>query len=36
VDDHQIVDIGSHTELLHRCAKYQDLIKRQSLLNGGS
>lgn len=32
VDDHQIVDVGSHTELLNRCTKYQDLIKRQSLL----
>lgn len=34
VDDHQIVDVGSHAELLNRCSKYQDLIKRQSLVVG--
>jgi ABC-type multidrug transport system fused ATPase/permease subunit len=32
LDDHQIVDVGTHTELLNRCIKYQDLIKRQSLI----
>lgn len=32
VDDHQIVDVGTHAELLRRCVKYQDLIKRQSLV----
>jgi ABC-type multidrug transport system fused ATPase/permease subunit len=31
VDDHQIIDIGRHAELLERCAKYQELIKRQSV-----
>lgn len=31
VDDHEIVDIGKHAELLERCAKYQDLIKRQAV-----
>lgn len=35
VDDHQIVDVGSHDELLERCTKYQDLIKRQSVMNKG-
>jgi ABC-type multidrug transport system fused ATPase/permease subunit len=32
LDDHQIVDVGTHAELLNRCIKYQDLIKRQSLI----
>jgi len=31
VDDCQIVDVGSHNDLLRRCSKYQDLIKRQSM-----
>jgi ABC-type multidrug transport system fused ATPase/permease subunit len=31
IDDHHIVDVGTHAELLSRCVKYQDLIKRQSL-----
>ncbi|CAB9526055.1 Cyclolysin secretion/processing ATP-binding protein CyaB [Seminavis robusta] len=35
VDNHQIVDVGSHHELLGRCTKYQDLIKRQSLMHRG-
>jgi ABC-type multidrug transport system fused ATPase/permease subunit len=30
IDDHHIVDVGTHAELLSRCTKYQDLIKRQS------
>ena len=29
LDKHKIVDIGTHEELLTRCTKYQDLIKRQ-------
>ena len=32
VDDHQIVDIGTHHDLLRRCAKYQDLIKHQDMV----
>ena len=32
LDDHKIVDVGSHETLLGRCQKYQDLIKRQSLI----
>jgi ABC-type multidrug transport system fused ATPase/permease subunit len=32
VDNHQIIDIGTHEVLLQRCTKYQDLIKRQSLM----
>jgi ABC-type multidrug transport system fused ATPase/permease subunit len=35
VDDHQIVDVGSHQVLLERCSKYQDLIKRQSFITAG-
>ena len=35
VDDHRIVDVGSHEELLQRCTKYQDLIKRQSVMHRG-
>ncbi|GKY99873.1 hypothetical protein MPSEU_000941000 [Mayamaea pseudoterrestris] len=31
VDDHSIVDIGNHGELMSRCTRYQDLIKRQSM-----
>jgi ATP-binding cassette, subfamily B, bacterial len=30
VDNHEIVDIGSHAELLQRCTKYQELIQRQN------
>ena len=32
VDDHRIVDVGTHIELLERCTKYQELLKRQSLV----
>lgn len=32
IDDHRIVDIGTHGELLNRCSKYQELIKRQALI----
>lgn len=35
VDDHRIADVGSHEELLQRCTKYQDLIKRQSVMHRG-
>jgi ABC-type multidrug transport system fused ATPase/permease subunit len=35
LDKHQIVDVGSHDELLGRCSKYQDLIKRQRLMQRG-
>lgn len=31
MDDHKIVDIGKHDELLKRCTKYQELIKRQNM-----
>jgi ABC-type multidrug transport system fused ATPase/permease subunit len=32
LDNHRIVDVGSHATLLGRCDKYQDLIKRQSMI----
>ena len=32
VDDHKMEDVGTHDELLERCFKYQDLIKRQSVV----
>jgi len=32
VDDHKMEDVGTHDELLERCVKYQDLIKRQSVV----
>jgi ABC-type multidrug transport system fused ATPase/permease subunit len=32
LDNHQIVDVGSHDVLMSRCQKYQDLIKRQSVV----
>lgn len=32
LDNHAIVDVGTHKELMARCGKYQDLIKRQSLM----
>jgi hypothetical protein len=35
LDNHQIVDVGSHDVLLERCSKYQDLIKRQSVMHQG-
>mmetsp|Transcript_3683 Transcript_3683/g.8237 ORF Transcript_3683/g.8237 Transcript_3683/m.8237 type:complete len:138 (+) Transcript_3683:175-588(+) len=31
IDDHEISDEGTHTVLLGRCEKYQQLIKRQSV-----
>mmetsp|Transcript_34805 Transcript_34805/g.84129 ORF Transcript_34805/g.84129 Transcript_34805/m.84129 type:complete len:99 (-) Transcript_34805:276-572(-) len=31
-DNHKIVDIGTHDSLLTNCTKYQDLIKRQSMM----
>jgi ABC-type multidrug transport system fused ATPase/permease subunit len=30
--DHKIVDVGTHTSLMQKCGKYQDLIKRQSMV----
>jgi ABC-type multidrug transport system fused ATPase/permease subunit len=37
MDDHHIADVGTHDELLKRCAKYRELIQRQSLVsNNGS
>ena len=32
MDDHKIVDVGTHEKLLGDCVKYQDLIKRQSMI----
>eukprot|EP00526_Cylindrotheca_closterium_P007220 CAMPEP_0113641026 /NCGR_PEP_ID=MMETSP0017_2-20120614/21537_1 /TAXON_ID=2856 /ORGANISM="Cylindrotheca closterium" /LENGTH=689 /DNA_ID=CAMNT_0000552347 /DNA_START=63 /DNA_END=2132 /DNA_ORIENTATION=+ /assembly_acc=CAM_ASM_000147 len=30
--NHKVVDVGKHDELLERCTKYQDLIRRQSTM----
>jgi len=30
IDDHAIVDVGKHDELLKRCEKYKELVKRQT------
>lgn len=30
--NHKVVDVGKHDELLGRCTKYQDLIRRQSTM----
>jgi ATP-binding cassette subfamily B protein len=35
LDNHQIADVGTHGALLDRCAKYQELIKRQSVIHRG-
>jgi ATP-binding cassette subfamily B protein len=32
LDDHKIVDVGTHDHLLENCVKYQDLIKRQNVM----
>ncbi|KAL7521757.1 hypothetical protein ACHAWX_006438 [Stephanocyclus meneghinianus] len=32
MDNHRVVDVGVHDELLEKCSKYQDLIKRQSIM----
>jgi ABC-type multidrug transport system fused ATPase/permease subunit len=32
LDGQQIVDVGTHDTLLGRCGKYQELIKRQSVV----
>jgi ABC-type multidrug transport system fused ATPase/permease subunit len=32
LDGQQIVDVGTHDALMGRCGKYQDLIKRQSVV----
>ena len=34
LENQQIVDVGTHDALLDRCTKYQDLIKRQSVVSG--
>ena len=31
MDDHKIVDVGTHDYLLENSVKYQDLIKRQNM-----
>ena len=36
LDQHQIVDMGTHDVLMARCTKYQDLIKRQSQVHTGA
>lgn len=36
IDQNHIVDVGTHIELLNRCGKYQELIKRQALIGGTS
>lgn len=30
--NHRVVDVGQHDALLEKCSKYQDLIKRQSVM----
>lgn len=30
--NHKVVDVGQHEELLEKCSRYQDLIKRQSVM----
>lgn len=30
--NHRVVDVGQHEALLDTCPKYQDLIKRQSVM----
>jgi ATP-binding cassette subfamily B protein len=32
LDSHRVVDVGDHVSLLRRCSKYQELIKRQELI----
>lgn len=32
MDKHRVVDFGKHDSLLGKCSKYQDLIKRQSVM----
>lgn len=32
IDNHQIANVGTHHELMGTCEKYQDLIKRQSIV----
>ena len=32
MDNHKIVDVGTHDELFQGCRRYQDLIKRQSTM----
>lgn len=33
VDNHKIIDVGTHEEMMQRCGQYQDLIKRQSFVS---
>lgn len=33
MDNHRVVDVGRHDVLLEKCSKYQDLIKRQSVIS---
>ena len=35
MDEHKIEDVGTHDVLMGRCSKYQDLLKRQSVINKG-
>merc|ERR1740123_230105 len=35
VDNGSIADVGTHSDLLKRCDKYQELVKRQVAGNGG-
>ncbi|KAL7540659.1 hypothetical protein ACHAXR_010683 [Thalassiosira sp. AJA248-18] len=32
MDNHRVVDVGIHDSLVSKCSKYQDLIKRQSVV----
>merc|ERR1739847_50473 len=32
MDNRKIVDVGTHTDLIAGCKRYQDLIKRQSTM----
>ena len=31
MDDHKIVDVGTHEDLLRKSLKYEELIKRQNM-----
>lgn len=32
IDNHRLVDVGTHDNLMGQCTKYKDLIKRQSVV----
>jgi ABC-type multidrug transport system fused ATPase/permease subunit len=32
MDEHKIDDVGTHSVLMGRCSKYQDLLKRQNVI----